>query len=50
MSVRDGTEKRVSLNSRDELEDKIDKLTVVISRLAAKDSHEKGLSNHKYTK
>ena len=41
MSVRDGTEGRVSFNTRDELEDKIDKLTVVMSRLAAKDSHEK---------
>ena len=50
MSVRDGTERRVSFNTRDELGDKIDKLTVVMSRLAAKDSHKKGLSNHKYTK
>ena len=41
MSVRDGTERRVSFNTRDELGDKIDKLTVVMSRLAAKDSHEK---------
>ena len=50
MSVRDGTERRVSFNTRDELGDKIDKLTVVMSRLVAKDSHKKGLSNHKYTK
>ena len=41
MSVRDGTERRVSFNTRDELADKIDKLTVVMSRLAAKDTHEK---------
>ena len=41
MNVRDGTERRVSFNTRDELGDKIDKLTVVMSRLAAKDSHEK---------
>ena len=41
MSVRDGTEKRVSFNTRDELGDKIDKLTVVMSRLAAKDIHER---------
>ena len=41
MSVRDGTERKVSFNIRDELGDKIDKLTVVMSRLAAKDSHEK---------
>ena len=41
MSVKDGTETRVSFNTRDELGDKIDKLTVVMSRLAAKDTHEK---------
>ena len=41
MNVRDGTERRVSFNTRDELGDKIDKLTVVMSRLAAKHSHEK---------
>ena len=41
MSFRDGTERRVSFNTRDELGDKIYKLTVVISRLAAKDSHER---------
>ena len=41
MNVRDGTERKVSLNSRDELGDKIDKLTVVMSRLAAKESHGK---------
>ena len=41
MSIRDGTERKVSFNTRDELGDKIDKLTAVISRLAAKDSHKK---------
>ena len=41
MSVRDWTERRVSFNTRDELGDKIDKLTVVMSTLAAKDSHER---------
>ena len=41
MNVRDGTERRVSFNTRDELGDKIDKLTVVMIRLAAKDSHER---------
>ena len=40
-SVKDGTERRVSFNTRDELGDKIDKLTVVMSRLVAKDTHEK---------
>ena len=41
MNIRDGTERKVSFNNRDELGDKIDKLTIVMSRLAAKDSHEK---------
>ena len=41
MNVRDEIERKVSFNTRDELGDKIDKLTVVMSRLAAKDSHEK---------
>ena len=40
MNIRDGTDKRVSFNTRDELGDKIDKLTVMVSKLAAKDSHE----------
>ena len=41
MNVRDGTERKVSFHTRDDLGDKIDKLTVVVSRLAAKDSHDK---------
>ena len=41
MNIRDGTERKVSFNARDELEDKIDKLTVMMSRLATKDSNEK---------
>ena len=41
MSVRDGTDRRVSFNAREELGDKIDKLTVIMSKLAAKDSHER---------
>ena len=40
MNIRDGTERKVSFNTRDELGDKIDKLTAVMSRLAAKDIHE----------
>ena len=36
MSVRDGKERRVSFNTKDELGDKIDKLTAVMSKLAAK--------------
>ena len=38
MNVRDGTERKISFNARDELGDKIDMLTVMMSRLAAKDS------------
>ena len=41
ISVRDGTERRVSFNTRDELGDKIDKLTLVISKLTARDSHKR---------
>ena len=41
MSIKDGTERRVSFNNRDELGDKIDKLTVMMGRLAARDTHEK---------
>ena len=41
MSVREGTDRRVSFNTRDELGDKIDKLTVVMSKLAVKGSHER---------
>ena len=41
MNIRDGTERKVSFKARDELGDKIDKITVVMSRLAAKDSNEK---------
>ena len=48
MNVRDETERKVSFNTRDELGDKIDKLTVVMSRLAAKEIHEKRPFNPKY--
>ena len=48
MSVREGTDKRVSFNTRDELEDKIDKLTVVMSKLAATENHERRPLSHKY--
>ena len=41
MSVRDGTERRVSFITRDELGEKIDKLTLVMSKLTARDSHER---------
>ena len=41
MSVRESTGRRVPFNTRDELGDKIDKLTVVMSKLAVKESHER---------
>ena len=41
MIIRDGTERKVSFNARDELGEKIDKLILMMSRLAAKDSYEK---------
>ena len=41
MSIRDGTERKVSFNARDELGDKIDKLTVMMGRLAARDNNDK---------
>ena len=41
MNIREGTERKVSFNARDELGDRIGKLTVMMSRLTAKDSVEK---------
>ena len=41
ISIREGMDKRVSFNARDELRDKIDKLTMVMSKLAALDSHKR---------
>ena len=41
MSIREGTSRKVLFDTRDELGDKIDKLTIILSRLAAKDSNEK---------
>ena len=41
MCIREGTEKRVSFNTKDKLGDKIHKLTVVMSKLVAKDSHKR---------
>ena len=45
LSIREGTDKRISFNTRDELGDKIDKLTVVMSKLAVIDNHESGHSS-----
>ena len=41
MNIRDGTNRKVSFNTRDELGGKIDKLTVMLGRLAAKDDNNK---------
>ena len=41
MNIREGTERKVSFNTRDELGDNIDKLTVMMSRLEVRDSNEK---------
>ena len=41
MSIRDGTKRKVLFNARDELGDKIDKLTVIMGRLAPRDSNDK---------
>ena len=41
LNIRQGTERKVSFNARDELGDKIDKLTAVMSRLAARDTSKK---------
>ena len=43
MNIRDETERKGSFNARDELGDKIDKIRVMMYRLAAKDSNEKRL-------
>ena len=41
MSIREGASRRTSFDTRDKLGDKIDKLTIIQSRLAAKDNNEK---------
>ena len=38
MNIREGPSRRVSFDTREELNNKIDKLMVMISKLAAKDS------------
>ena len=40
MSIREGASRKVSFDTRDELENKIDKVTVMLGRLAAKDNNE----------
>ena len=41
MSIREGINRKVSFDTRDKLGDKIDKLSVMLGRLAAKDKNEK---------
>ena len=41
MSIREGTDKRVSFDTRDELGDKIDKLKVVMSKLVTTENFER---------
>ena len=41
MSIREGASRKVSLDTRDKLGEKIDKLTVMLGRLAAKDNNKK---------
>ena len=50
MNIRDGTERKVSFNATDKLGDKIDKLTTMMSRLAAKDSNDKRPFKHQIYK
>ena len=50
MSVRDGTYRKVSCNARDELGDKIDKLTVMMGRIATRDSNDKRPFKHQIYK
>ena len=41
MNIRDGNDRRVSFNTRDELGDKIDKLMAMMSKLVAKENYER---------
>ena len=50
MSIREGTNKRVPFDTRDELGDKIEKLRVVMSKLATLENHERRPLSHKYIK
>ena len=41
MNIRDGTERKVLFNARDELGDQMEKLTAMMGRLAVKDNNDK---------
>ena len=48
MIIREGASRKVSFETRNKLGDKIDKLTVMLGRLAAKDSKKRDHSSLKY--
>ena len=50
MSIREGVNRKVSFDTRDKLENKIYKLTVMLGRLAAKDNNQKRPFKPKNTK
>ena len=50
MSIREGTSRKVSFDARDALGDKIDKLTVMLGRLAAKTVMKRDHLNPRYIK
>ena len=50
ISIREGANRRASFDTRDKLGDKIDKLTVMLGRLAAKDSDKRDHLSLKYIK
>ena len=50
MCFREGANRKVSFDTRDELGDKIDKLTVMLGRFAAKHNTNKGHLSLKYIK
>ena len=50
MGTRDGHQRRVSFDMKEELGDKKDKLAVMIGKLATRDSRTNNNSNHKYSR
>ena len=50
ISIKDNQSRRVTFDTREELEDKIDKLAVMTGKLAARDSRSIDNLNPKYTK
>ena len=50
MSIKDSHSRKVSFDTREELGDKIDKLAVMIGKLATRDSGSGRHLNHKFTK